>query len=37
VIFGGLVDTPVAGREAGERFARENLDLLVCDIGPPLS
>ncbi|MCA1670183.1 MAG: arabinose isomerase, partial [Thermomicrobia bacterium] len=33
VISAGLVDTPEAGREAGERFARENLDLLVCYIG----
>ncbi len=33
VISGGLVDTPEAGRAAGERFARENLDLIVCSIG----
>jgi L-arabinose isomerase len=33
VVSAGLVDTPEAGREAGDRFARENLDLLVCSIG----
>ena len=33
VISAGMVDTPEAGRAAGERFAREDLDLLVCHIG----
>ncbi len=33
VVSAGLVDTPEAGRAAGERFARENLDLIVCSIG----
>src|SRR4051794_9102184 len=33
VVSGGLVDTSEAGRAAGERFAREDLDLLVCYIG----
>lgn len=33
VVSVGLVDTPEAGREAGERFGRENLDLIVCYIG----
>lgn len=33
VVSVGLVETPEAGRAAGERFARENLDLLVCYIG----
>ncbi|MHB8648061.1 MAG: L-arabinose isomerase family protein, partial [Thermomicrobiales bacterium] len=33
VVSAGLIDTPEAGRAAGERFARENLDLLACYIG----
>ncbi|MCA1725781.1 MAG: hypothetical protein LC748_16345 [Thermomicrobia bacterium] len=33
VVSAGLVDTPEAGREAGEQFTRENLDLIVCYIG----
>lgn len=33
VVSGGMIDTPEAGRAAGEQFAREDLDLLVCSIG----
>jgi len=30
VVSAGLVDSPPGAREAGERFARESLDLIVC-------
>ena len=33
VVSGGMIDTPEAGRAAGEQFARDDLDLLVCSIG----
>jgi len=33
VVSGGLIDTAPAGREAGDRFAREDLDLLVLYAG----
>jgi L-arabinose isomerase len=32
VIASGLLDTPETAREAGERFAREQIDLAVCHI-----
>ena len=33
VVSAGLVDTASAAREAGHRFAREDLDLLICYVG----
>jgi L-arabinose isomerase len=33
VVSAGLVDTAPAAREAGERFGREDVDLLVCYVG----
>jgi L-arabinose isomerase len=30
VVSGGLVDTPAAAREAGDRFARERVELILC-------
>ena len=33
VVAGGLVDTAQAGAALGDRFARENLDLVVCYAG----
>lgn len=30
VVSGGLVDTPTAGREAGEAFRRQGVDILFC-------
>ncbi len=33
VISAGLVDTPPAAQAAGDLFARENVDLLVCYVG----
>lgn len=33
VVSGGVVDTPQAGVAAGDRFARERIDLLVCWAG----
>lgn len=33
VVLGGLIDTAPAGRELGDRFAREDLDLLVLYAG----
>jgi L-arabinose isomerase len=33
VISAGLVDTALAAQEAGDLFARENVDLIVCYVG----
>lgn len=33
VVSAGLVDTPPGAREAGERFRREDVDLVVCYVG----
>ncbi len=33
IISAGLVDDAPAAREAGDRFARENVDLIVCYVG----
>jgi L-arabinose isomerase len=33
IISAGLVDTAPAAREAGVRFSRENIDLIVCYAG----
>jgi len=33
VVSAGLVDTAPAAREAGERFGREDVDLLICYVG----
>ena len=33
VVSAGLVDTSQAAREAGERFVREGVDLLICYVG----
>ena len=33
IVSAGLVDTPPAAREAGDRFAREDVDLVVCYVG----
>ncbi len=33
IVSAGLVDTAPAARAAGERFAREAVDLLVCYVG----
>jgi L-arabinose isomerase len=33
VISAGLVDTPPAAQAAGDLFARENVDLIVCYVG----
>ena len=33
VVSAGLVDTAPAAREAGDRFARERVDLVVCYVG----
>jgi len=36
VISAGLVDTAPAAREAGVRFSREDVDLIVCYVGTTL-
>lgn len=33
VVSAGLVDTAQAGQQAGDLFARENVDLIVCYVG----
>lgn len=33
IVSAGLVDTAPAAREAGDLFARENVDLIVCYVG----
>src|SRR5258708_13761480 len=33
VVSAGLLDTPAAAREAGERFLQQGVDLLVCYVG----
>jgi L-arabinose isomerase len=33
VISAGLVDTPPAARDAGDLFARENVDMIICYVG----
>jgi L-arabinose isomerase len=33
VVSAGLVDSAPAAREAGDRFAREQVDLLICYVG----
>jgi L-arabinose isomerase len=33
VVSAGLVDTPPAAQAAGDLFARENVDLLICYVG----
>src|ERR671926_456938 len=33
IVSAGLVDTPERAREAGDRFCREDVDLMLCYVG----